>query len=358
MDIVIYRENIMNKDISQKSDKKRSLLGVTSAVISFTLIITGFIIYAFAVSCPHEWSEGAVIQDPTCSNEGSTQYVCLLCDNVKTETMPAIEHDIVTEIKKAVTCSEDGEEITYCKNCSFSSINVITATGEHDFTESIIEEPTCNKEGIAERSCTVCGETETSTIEKTAHTIKHTVIKEATCQTQGEQIGVCTVCNYTSGTEPTPLGDHFFEETLTPASCKSEGLLIKRCIICDFYEEEILPVSDHEYTVLSQTPATCEKDGSTLYICYSCSHSYTETSDATGHNWNEATCTGPKQCSVCFKTEGEALGHTTDSGICDRCGQSFESDKTEESDTENGETTEDTEAETESDTAAAPEDSN
>lgn len=32
--------------------------------------------------------------------------------------------------------------------------------------------------------------------------------------------------------------------------------------------------------------------------------------EALGHEWAEATCTEPKTCSVCGETEGEALGHT------------------------------------------------
>lgn len=41
------------------------------------------------------------------------------------------------------------------------------------------------------------------------------------------------------------------------------------------------------------------------------------------HNWNEATCELPKTCSKCEETKGNALGHTTDSGICSRCGENF-----------------------------------
>lgn len=41
------------------------------------------------------------------------------------------------------------------------------------------------------------------------------------------------------------------------------------------------------------------------------------------HNWQAATCTDPKTCSKCGKTQGTALGHTTSTGICSRCGVSF-----------------------------------
>ena len=37
------------------------------------------------------------------------------------------------------------------------------------------------------------------------------------------------------------------------------------------------------------------------------------------HSWETATCTSPKNCSLCGETEGSALGHTTTTGVCDRC---------------------------------------
>ena len=45
------------------------------------------------------------------------------------------------------------------------------------------------------------------------------------------------------------------------------------------------------------------------------------------HDWQEATCTEPKTCSVCGKTEGEALGHIweeatcTEPKTCKKCGE-------------------------------------
>ena len=39
------------------------------------------------------------------------------------------------------------------------------------------------------------------------------------------------------------------------------------------------------------------------------------------HKYSEATCTEPKTCTICGETEGEALGHTVDIGICSRCGE-------------------------------------
>ena len=58
--------------------------------------------------------------------------------------------------------------------------------------------------------------------------------------------------------------------------------------------------------------ATCEKP-KTCSLC-----SKTE-GEALGHSWEAATCVNPKTCSVCGKTNGEPLGHTTSNGECYRC---------------------------------------
>lgn len=38
------------------------------------------------------------------------------------------------------------------------------------------------------------------------------------------------------------------------------------------------------------------------------------------HSYNKATCTSPKKCVLCNKTEGSALGHNYVGGSCTRCG--------------------------------------
>ena len=49
------------------------------------------------------------------------------------------------------------------------------------------------------------------------------------------------------------------------------------------------------------------------------------TSTTCNHSWDAATCVTPKTCSKCKQTTGSALGHTTDSGVCSRCGENFSS---------------------------------
>ncbi len=43
------------------------------------------------------------------------------------------------------------------------------------------------------------------------------------------------------------------------------------------------------------------------------------------HEWQSATCESAQSCLKCFETRGEALGHTTETGKCSRCGLVFSS---------------------------------
>ena len=80
---------------------------------------------------------------------------------------------------------------------------------------------------------------------------------------------------------------------------------------------------DHEwYTATCTSPKTCSLCGKTegeplphTWLDATCTAAKTCTvcgkteGDALGHSWLDATCTAPKTCSACQATEGEAAGH-------------------------------------------------
>ena len=76
----------------------------------------------------------------------------------------------------------------------------------------------------------------------------------------------------------------------------------------------------HSYSSKVTTAATCGKEGVKTFTC-SCGHSYTEKIAATGqHSWQSATCTNPKTCNNCGKTEGTTSNHNYDNnGTCTKC---------------------------------------
>ena len=79
----------------------------------------------------------------------------------------------------------------------------------------------------------------------------------------------------------------------------------------------------HYYTSKITKEASCGEEGIKTFTC-SCGASYTEVIPANDyrHSWESATCTEPKKCKVCGKTEGKANGHNYNSSHkCYSCGE-------------------------------------
>ena len=71
----------------------------------------------------HNFDDGIVIKEQTCTEAGITQYTCTICGEMYTEDIPAaLGHNYTEQITKAATCTTDGEK-TYTE--------VISATGHN-----------------------------------------------------------------------------------------------------------------------------------------------------------------------------------------------------------------------------------
>lgn len=66
-------------------------------------------------------------------------------------------------------------------------------------------------------------------------------------------------------------------------------------------------VHEHNFLLATCTsPKTCLSCGKTEGTAF-------------GHSWESATCTSPKKCSSCSATEGTAKGHSYENGYCTSC---------------------------------------
>lgn len=133
------------------------------------------------------------------------------------------------------------------------------------------------------------------------------------------------------------LGDYRDSKTLihkhdykisasTPKTCTVDGSETHTCASCSHSYVTTIK-AEHTYTLVKDTPSTCSSTGEKKYTCSVCNHSYTDTVAVKSHSFKSATCTAPKTCSTCGKTEGNALGHSNNL-ICTRCGaNTFETKK-------------------------------
>ena len=113
----------------------------------------------------HAYREGEdkVIQEPTCTEEGVKEYVCMRCGEPQKESIPALDHDPVeTKPKVPAACEQTGltSEIV-CARCGevLQAQEVIPAL-DHDPVETQAEvKPTCTETGYtSEIVCSRCKE--------------------------------------------------------------------------------------------------------------------------------------------------------------------------------------------------------
>ena len=70
--------------------------------------------------CKHEYDDGAVTKEPTCTEEGEKTFTCTLCGDTKVESVPTREHSYEEAVTKEPTFEEEGEKTFTCVDCGES----------------------------------------------------------------------------------------------------------------------------------------------------------------------------------------------------------------------------------------------
>ncbi len=195
------------------------------------------------------------------------------------------------------------------------TMTIAVAGCAHEFTEVILQEETCDEEGLLQKTCTKCGEVFTEAIPAAHHWVQERV--DSTCREQGYVMYSCERCGTFTDPEYLPLSDHRYNEEITKEpSCIEEGTLVKTCSECG--EEIIEPISmiDHNYQEVGRTPATCKERGSIQLECTMCHEPKTVEIPTIAHHFEEvsntpATCTAPglmvEACSECHLQKEHVL---------------------------------------------------
>ena len=280
----------------------------------------------------HNWDEGVVTLEPTCTEAGSKHYTCTDegCSAAKDEPIDAKGHAEAVKNKKDATCTETGYSgDTYCTTCG-----VDLATGSttpklaHDYEVTKRTESTCKDEGSETKRCKVCGHEETTVLPKaTTHTPESSRrnFKAATCTEKGYTGDLyCKICGVLieNGTE-TPVKAHSWNEgaVTKQATCTEKGIKTYTCTACGAIKTEDISAKGHsQYVTKNAREATCAKEGYTGDTC--CGVCGTKISSGTAiqkkaHTWNggsvayDATCTekGLKvyTCTGCGATKQEYI---------------------------------------------------
>ena len=325
----------------------------------------------------HDWGEGTVTTEPTCTAEGVRTFTCE-CGETKTEPVPALGHDYSEEwtIDSDPTCSQAGSKSHHCSRCDSKADVTAIPTLEHTWNAgAVTTNPTCEAEGVKTFTCTVCNAVTTEPVPALGHdysedwttdtpatcteagskshhcsrcdskadvtvipALGHSwnagvVTTEPTCTAAGVRTFTCTVCGDTT-TEPIEALGHDYSEDWTidtPATCTENGSKSHHCSRCDSKADvTVIPALGHDYSEnwTIDTPATCTEAGSKSHHCSRCdSKADVTVIPALGHSWNagvvttEPTCTAAGvrtfTCTVCGDTTTEpiaALGHSWNAG--------------------------------------------
>lgn len=276
----------------------------------------------------HDYVKNKVIQEADCENPEITEFICSRYSNdpaedhcnsidsykIKKETAPALGHDWKDNGDGTATCQRDG--------CGESHTHIWKKTGT--------VAATCTDTGKTEYTCTVCGQTKTTTIKALGHKYETVSTDDATCTTPKTVHKECTRCH--------DKKDETSGEALGHNWRTSSDKNSKTCIRCK--TTHIHTWDEGKYSV----EPTCKDAGKKLFTCTDCGDTKTIAVKSLGHDYqlvrtDPATCTTPAinhyACSRCEdKVDQEdkdhpALGHDwkkNDDGTvtCQRCGQTHE----------------------------------
>ena len=123
-------------------------------------------------------------------------------------------------------------------------------THEHVWGEwNITREPTCEKKGYRNRTCSECEKIEREELEPTGHVFgEWETVTENTCTDAGEKKRVCTVCEFCETEEIEAKGHSFGKPVQTAApTCDEDGANKKVCKTCKYEEIEVIPATGHTY---------------------------------------------------------------------------------------------------------------
>ena len=107
----------------------------------------------------HTASQGVVTKAPTCESVGKMTYVCEICGETFTESIPATGEHIYDDgvVTMENTCGHHGAKTYTCTVCDDIYMEFIPATGEHTYVGYVSQEPTCTIGGMTCYRCTRCG---------------------------------------------------------------------------------------------------------------------------------------------------------------------------------------------------------
>lgn len=262
----------------------------------------------------HTVEEFKVTKEPTCTETGTQEGVCSVCNNTVTEEIPALGHqyELVDELDNTL---EDGHTYQSYK-CSVCGDENVTPTHvewkEGYYNSSEYSVPTCTIAGRRLDTCTVegCSERRLVRLEPVEHELEEIRRQEPTCTAKGTIFYACKNCNYTTQESIPALGhDNELKEHVDP-TCTTAGYDRFVCKVCGAATTESISALGHvpdetHYEILKDQ--NCEEDGLAVSVCKTCGEEFQIVLEKYGHSY------------VDEETPADQPGHTSVIPVCERC---------------------------------------
>ena len=234
----------------------------------------------YPIECTeHDWDEGKVTTEPTCTKEGIKTYTCKNCKTTRTETIKALGHDYSSDwtIDKPATCTQEGSKSHHCIRCDDKKDVTVIPKIEHNWNSGVVTtKVTCTKDGVKTYTCKNCKTTKTEVIKALGHDYSSdwTIDKEATCTEEGSKSHHCTRCDDKKDVTIIPKIEHNWNPGVvtTKATCMKDGIKTYTCKDCKTTKTEVIKALGHDYSSdwTIDKEATCTEDGSKSHHCTRC----------------------------------------------------------------------------------------
>ena len=313
-----------------------------------------FFVYNEPALCQHQWDEGQIVQQPTCTEQGLKTETCKICQTTQNKQVDATGHNWDNGTTTTPpTCQSNGTTTFCCTQCGATETGTIAPTGHTEVVDNAVEatcantgltegkhcsvceevllaqqvvdlkphteqtipavEPTCTNTGLTTGSkCSVCGDTLVAqqVVGALGHTessvvVENSIAPQCTADGSYDNVIYCTVCNIELSRNTIivdALGHTEVIDNAVEATCANTGLTEgKHCSVCEevLVAQQVVDKKPHTEETLSAVDPTCTNTGLTVGTkCSVCGETLVEQTvvDALGHtevidNAVEATCT-------------------------------------------------------------------
>ena len=204
--------------------------------------------HAELTDCYHDWDSGQWLSGApaNCQVSKPKTYTCTICQATRTWDEYGPCNYIWSWDSHVPSCEESDVQNGVCSVCG--EVTERDARGPHSWGNWHGTGGTCVNPGRQERSCTVCGATETRTGTGGEHDWgAWKTIKPGTCVESGEEERTCNLCGKTES-RITGGGGHQYGayETVKGPKCTEPGRKEHYCRYCGRMEWDVIPATGHD----------------------------------------------------------------------------------------------------------------